>query len=578
MQCTAKFRSVLWMCLIVESVLWQEVGAGGLGKKLIATGWDHADDKRLRENLEVMESRPFDGIVLEIAGTRDDAKSCPVRQTFSRERWQQDWFEDNLQRLKGLKFRRFTDNFLLVGANPGDVDWFDDAGWSAVIEHWRIAAWVAKQGGLKGLLFDPEPYAPPHEAFTYHAQSQRDRHSFAEYAQAGRRRGREVMNAIVKEYPDITILCYFLGSYVGRPAEADEPQSALESASYGLLPAFLDGWLDAAPPTVKVVDGCEAGYRFNSEQAFLEAAVKIKGIYQRLVSPENRAKYRSQVQVGFGIYLDAYVNPKESPWYIGPDESGGGSRVDRLRANVTTALHVADEYVWIYGEKYRWWPTPNRGVSEQSWPDVLPGCDAILGFARDPVGYARSRIEQLRAEGKLENLARNGSFDLDKIIVDGREIGYEPNRPPVGFGVWQKEDSKGSLTWDRQDGVNGSGAAMASGVTHGCFIQEHTTNPGQTYAIRVLTRATGKGSPSVVVRWKDADGRWTAEMQDRQYVPAGTGQGPAKSTVEKNWQEVFGAFRVPESVGRIVILLNVIGQQKPDDKMWFDNLELYRLD
>ena len=66
-------------------------------------------------------------------------------------------------------------------------------------------------------------------------------------------------------------------------------------------------------------------------EEFLEAALRIKGACQELVSPENRAKYRAQVQVSFGIYLDAYWNPKGSSWYI---DGKGGSRVERLAANV----------------------------------------------------------------------------------------------------------------------------------------------------------------------------------------------------------------------------------------------------
>ena len=137
------------------------------------------------------------------------------------------------------------------------------------------------------------------------------------------------------------------------------------------------------------MDGCESAYRYNSVNQYLEAALAIKGACQELVSPENRAKYRARVQVSFGIYLDAYWNPKTSPWYI---DGLGGPRVARLRENLRTALRVADEYVWVYGEKFRWWPTPNRRVKEQTWPEALPGCERALALARDPVDYARGRI------------------------------------------------------------------------------------------------------------------------------------------------------------------------------------------
>ena len=70
-----------------------------------------------------------------------------------------------------------------------------------MVEHWRIAAWIAKQSGCKGILFDPEPYTPPHAQFGYAAQPGRAQHSFNQYAAKARQRGREVMQAVVKEYP-----------------------------------------------------------------------------------------------------------------------------------------------------------------------------------------------------------------------------------------------------------------------------------------------------------------------------------------------------------------------------------------
>ena len=326
-------------------------------KKLIATGWDHPDSQRLLANLAEMEKRPFDGVVLEVTGRTAEGKPCPLREAFSNQKWQREWFQTSVDQLRTCKFTRFTDNFVTIGANPGNVDWFDDEGWQQIVEHWRIAAWLAKQSGLKGLLFDPEPYTPPHSQFSYAAQPDRTQHSFNEYAAKARQRGREVMQAVAEEYPEITIFCYFMNSVNATATGRADPRPALAAQGYGLYPAMIDGWLDAAPPTVVLVDGCESAYLYNSRQQFLESAMQIKGACQELVSPENRAKYRAQVQVSFGIYLDAYWNPKDSPWYI---DGLGGPRVERLRANTSAALAAADEYVWVYGERFRWWPTPNQ--------------------------------------------------------------------------------------------------------------------------------------------------------------------------------------------------------------------------
>ncbi len=168
-------------------------------KKLIATGWDHPDSQRLLANLAEMEKQPFDGVVIELTGHTDEGKSCPLSVTFSNQKWQREWFQTNVDELRKCRFTRFTDNFITIGANPGNIDWFDDEGWQQIVEHWRIAAWLAKQSGLKGLLFDPEPYTPPHSQFNFAAQPGRARHDFNEYVAKARHRGRQVMRAVTEE-------------------------------------------------------------------------------------------------------------------------------------------------------------------------------------------------------------------------------------------------------------------------------------------------------------------------------------------------------------------------------------------
>jgi hypothetical protein len=271
---------------IVLTILWSATSVRAeppdmrIRKKLIATGWDHPDSRRLLANLAEMEKQPFDGVVIELTGHTDEGKPCPLSVAFSNQKWRKAWFQTNVDELRKCKFTRFTDNFITVGANPGNIDWFDDEGWQGIVEHWQIAAWLAKQSGLKGLLFDPEPYTPPHSQFSYAAQPGRKQHTFDEYVAKARHRGRQVMRAVAEEYPKITIFCYFMNSVSTAATGRADPRPALAPQGYGLYPAMIDGWLDAAPPTVVLVDGCEPAYRYNSRQQFLESAMQIKGACQ----------------------------------------------------------------------------------------------------------------------------------------------------------------------------------------------------------------------------------------------------------------------------------------------------------
>ena len=540
-----------------------------LHKKLIATGWDHCDSRRLRDKLAEMEKRPFDGVVLELVGRTAQGKACPLAPAFSREPWQGQWFQTCVDELRACKFSRFTDNFITLGANPGDVDWFDDAGWENIVEHWRIAARVAHQSGLKGILFDPEPYTPPHCQLSYPAQPQRNQHSFDEYFAKARQRGREIVQAVAGEYPKATIFCYFMNSINAMATGRANPRPALATMAYGLYPALIDGWLDAAPPAMTFVDGCESAYLYNSRQEYLEAAVRIKGACQELVSPENRAKYRSQVQAGFGLYLDAYWNPKESEWKTWYIDGQGSPRVERLRANTATALRVADEYVWVYGEKFRWWPTPNLRVHAESWPEALPGSDRALRWARDPVDYARTEIEHGKQSGKLVNLAQNGDFSSETVkSPEGVQQRWREGGTPAGWGSWQTETSKGTFTWDRETGALGKGSAKAAQVADGCFIQAHPVVPGERYAARAFCKIHGQGGAWLRIRWQTREGQWTAESQDEIVH----GELP-----RDQWRELFGVVEVPTGAGRLVILLGAGGQSTPQDAVWYDDVGLYKI-
>ena len=158
---------------------------------------------------------------------------------------------------------------------------------------------------------------------------------------------------------------------------------AIEAHTYGLQPAFLDGWFDVAPSTVTVVEGNESAYTYSSSNDFNRAFTRLKLDALRLIAPEHRLKFRAQVQVSHGFYLDAYSNPTDSPWYVPPLN---GSSAARLQANVSAALDAADEYVWIYGEAARWWPGGQN--DKPTWPERLSGADRALRLAANPAAVA----------------------------------------------------------------------------------------------------------------------------------------------------------------------------------------------
>jgi len=534
----------------------------GPEKRLIAVGWDMPNAERLRANLDAMETTPLHGCSVRFAGP---GNKPAMWFSFSREPYDEQVVAQILADLQAVQPRQLRDRFLLLNANPGEVDWFDDAGWQIIVEHWRTAARVARAGGLAGIMFDPEAYRDPYRAFDWSAQAQAGQHTFAQYCEKTRQRGREIMTAVAGEYPDATILALFLLSIHRAAAERTDPMGALTGQAYGLLPAFVNGWLDAAPPTLTIVDGCEAAYRYNSRLDYLSGANLIRSTCQRLVAPENRYKYRAQVQVGFGVYLDAYVNPPENTWYINP---GAQTPVRRLADNVATALAVADKYVWIYGEQASWWPSPVVASDKVRWPQKLPGIEQALGLAADPAGYVMRLLSQ---PGERPNRIVNGDFTAATAAAPTgpQPADWKQGVAPPGWSYWQAGASKGKPDWDRNVGHKAPGAGALVGMKWGCLIQTVPVTPGERYAVAAWYRMQGEGSPSLNMRWQTPEGKWHAESLD-------VSLSPAKS--EGEWKLMAGAGTVPDGVGKLVLLPSVNGQRSEQDVVWWDDVTAFRVE
>ena len=102
--------------------------------------------------------------------------------------------------------------------------------------------------------------------------------------------------------------------------------------------------LDTIAPTIKIIDGNESAYRY-MDKDFARSAESTRNVLKNLVAEENKAKYSGQVQVGFGIYMNAHANPEPAS---GICPHLNGSQTARLADNIKNALKVSDEYVWVY--------------------------------------------------------------------------------------------------------------------------------------------------------------------------------------------------------------------------------------
>lgn len=310
-------------------------------KKIIEWGWDEPDPKFMRENIKQMEKMPFDGLVFHVISAQGIKLAWEV---WGHQRFEIEDFQQAITDLQSTKFHRFTDLFLRVNVEPGDVDWFDDAAWAVVLNNFGVAAQIAKVGGIKGLMFDTEQYKS--SLFSYSQISNRNGKSFGEYQSKVRQRGREWIQEINYWFPNITILLTY-GYKIAQPRTL---QFSREKVRYGLLADFLNGVFDACSDQTKIVDVWEPAYSYKQLEQFKKAydTIKIKSV-EWTDSPE---KYRQHIRAGFGIMMD--YNWRKIPWdvndvlrnYFSPTE---------FEDSVRAALSTSDQYIWIYTEQPRWW-------------------------------------------------------------------------------------------------------------------------------------------------------------------------------------------------------------------------------
>lgn len=580
--------SVLTLTLLVLTLPWVSIhaaddsGGGPIRKKLIELGWGGLTPARLLENLQAVEQTPFDGTALRIAGTDDEGKPVQAFMLGNPRPWKREWFQGEIDTLKKIKSQKLTDNFISVSlaVAPNDfADAFDDEGWKNIAGHFRIAAWIAKEGGLRGIMFDPESYSDT----LISAKSRRHpEKSFEEYAAKVRQRGREVMTAIAQEYPGMVFFTLFMNSGGALGALGGDPRLLLsDTGHYSFYPAFVNGWLDAVPPGMVIVDGYEMSYPHSDEAQYLKQVNAIRNTELAFVTPENRLKYRGQVQAGLAIYMDAFtLFPKvdaHSDTFTDPPLKG--KLVDRLRDAVSSAMDASDEYVWVYDEQYRWWPDAREPEKTRYWDEILPGTTEALKAASDPRERSRLRAEKefavterkaLARGVPLRNLAKNGDFNngaANTARPDVIKLRSEITREPANDWRMTLANSQGVATRS-VIGYAGYGSANLSGVAEGSFAQTLKAVAARFYKIRSWVRQIGAGEPSLRLTWQDEAGQ-----------PIGQPEVIASPFSPRDqWQQIDGTVEAPKNAATFLLELVAKGQRSEKDQIWFDDVEVYRID
>ena len=343
---------LLAVCVTVLSASPLMAGQSPRKTKLIEYGVDYPSIEYTKRHIHKMEQAPFDGVVLRWSADID-GKSIDFTHTFFRKaKFPPQAVRTAIDDLKATPFHRFTDNFLNLRIIPGAPpkspdyhgDWFDDELWQFIVHNAKAAATVAKEGGLKGILFDTEAYHG--NPWNYTVQKHHEDKSFKDYADKARQRGRQVIKAINSVYSDITFIIIMATSYTAQEVLRGE-KVPLETSGYGLLPSFIDGIIEASTPQTTLIDGYESAYPLTEYPQFVDA--------RALMTTESAAlsaipgQYQKKMRVGFGL-------------------STGHVTADELKNTLRYACTFAHEYIWIWSaHNTNWW----EGDVPTGYADVL---------------------------------------------------------------------------------------------------------------------------------------------------------------------------------------------------------------
>ena len=474
---------------------------GGLfeppAKKLIAFGWDNPTVEEFHKNIHIMEKdAPFfrgAGINLDrTVQVNGKQVTCTSASMSGQIKWQAEWFNEDIKALSRTRSKIFTDNFIRTSFGNG-ISWFDDAAWETLCSNYAIVARIARHGGLKGFSFDTEHYGKIHQ-FQYKGTVQDYRKTW----EKARQRGAQFMKAVGDEYPDITILTFLLYSSMQRYTDNfGRTFDTARGGNYCLAIPFLNGMLDTIPPNARIVEGNEdLGYRAAKKSDFDNIYARCRRLIRNSASPENQKKVRAQVEIANAVYLDAFFSwPKGHTYALYVGHPG---QLEYLSRIVRYALDSTDEYVWIWSECGRWWPSKMRKAQAdriryyhnrpERWTEAFPDVDKALMMAADPIACADKAI----AEGKLKNLAPNADFS--KVNENGT---------PVHWGIWQHPAQKKSARVARV--AKGDGGMMVLEVSKSPVMTAVMTNipcrSGERFLLRGRSKCIGKASARFKVNW-----------------------------------------------------------------------------
>lgn len=409
------------MPVLVSGVMVTTAYAGqfaqATGKKLLEYTWGPPRPEFVMDNLAEMEKKPFDGVIM-----RPFFGSAHVFniEAFAKHR---NLIASQFEKYRPIRSDKLTDNFIAM-YSVSNMDWFNDEDWKLVTEHVRLIAKAAREIGCVGVVFDPEPYgfSPWHHKRQIHAETK----DFEEYSVKVRQRGREFIQAINAEFPDVKFLVlkspyaqsYKISHHPDEKIRNEQLQNTTQYY-YPLYLPFFVGILEGATDETKIINSTQESYANSTEEEF-EHQYGVMAQGSKLYIPDNlHDKFERTNLIAHTVYIDALIGAGSNVYAPVARLLTQTERLQWLEYNVYHALKSADEYVWFYGEHVNWW----RDTKAEMNPLREVMVKAILSAKRklmngEPIGFELDqRVQEARKE-----VERRKQSQVDKIEKQSAEI------------------------------------------------------------------------------------------------------------------------------------------------------------
>ena len=537
-------------------------------KKLIHFGWSAPStvEQFLKTDIRDFDARcPFDGIgIYPSLNLKRDGKIVrynPVRAAGDPQLLTWEDCEEWIPVLRRLQETRLKHNFIRCNSSMFNGNWFDDEVWKRTLNNYGMMARMAKEAGFEGLCVDLEGYPYTKKPFMFR---QEFGHSFEETAAQVRKRGKEWIEEVNRQFPDLTLF-----TFVWTIMNCDSDNRALHpelncGSQDELLTAFFNGIYDGASDTMKIVDGQEIrGYYAATDMDFDRIAANYRSYADAWIDPANYGKFRKITSMGMALYLDSYVK-KSKPTRFDHLNDNFSDPTTLLAHNVMKTLSRADEYAWIWCERGTFWPDAEFNSAKGKklypfWDEILPSCTEAIRFGRD---WAKG-IPSLAGK----NIARNGSLEPGE---SEDAAGPDQNKSGIlEWWTWQSGSSpKGTI-------VPENGMVRFVNVTDGSIAQifDSDVRPGRKYILTARCKNESRVSMpqlSFFFSNRNSQGLWDT----REF-------GLFTEEDSDGWKRATLLINVPDgrNITRLTVTLGTKGTQDPADKgVLFDDVALYEVE